>query len=30
MDMIDIFEADLNGMYFNGICPEPLVLSSLC
>ena len=27
MDMIDVFEDDLNRMYFNKICPEPLVLS---
>ena len=26
MDMINIFENDLNGMYSNRICPEPLVV----
>ena len=30
MDMIDVFEDDLNRMYFNKICPEPLVLSKFC
>ena len=23
MDILDVFEGDLNGMYFNRICPEP-------
>ena len=27
MDMIDVFEDDLNGMYFNIISLEPVVLS---
>lgn len=27
MDMIDVFEDDLDGMYFNRICPEPIVPS---
>ena len=27
MDMIDVFEDDLNGMYFNIISLEPIVLS---
>ena len=27
MDMIDVYEDDLNGMYFNWICLEPIVLS---
>ena len=27
VDMIDVFEDDLNGMYFNRICPKPIVLS---
>ena len=25
MDLIDVFEGDLNGMYLNRICPEPCV-----
>ena len=27
MDMIDVYEDDLNGMYFNWICLESIVLS---
>ena len=23
VDILDVFEGDLNGMYFNRICPEP-------
>ena len=25
VDMIDVYEDDLKGMYFNRICPEPLI-----
>ena len=24
VDILDVFERSLNGMYFNKICPEPL------
>ena len=27
MDVISAFENDLNGMYFNRPCPEPIVVS---
>ena len=27
MDVISAFENDLNGMYFNRLCPEPIVVS---
>lgn len=27
MDVISAFENDLNGMYFNRLCPEPTVVS---
>ena len=25
VDILDVFEGDLNGMYFNRICPEPCI-----